>query len=308
MNTEQNNSKNFTIVVTDSGLGGLSVLAELEKELRSRNHSGRIKLVFFNSLAASDYGYNSMPDMKTKAEVFDSALNSMMNLYKPDLILIACNTLSVVFDETIFSKENRTEVIGIIDSGLEMLYEEALKNTSSSVLLLGTPTTINSHTYKNRLLKKGISEEFIIDQSCPMLETEIQRDPESETVHKMINEFLIQAKNKESKKSEKIIAALCCTHYGYSVKVFDKYLKEVFNNSYSVLNPNKKMTEFVIGKLSVRRFSVSDISVEVISQVNLKTDEISSISKILEDISPVTASALNNYTLNNSLFHYKKLN
>lgn len=308
MNRILNNSETFTIVVTDSGLGGLSVLAELEKEFRVRNRFGRIKLVFFNSLAASDFGYNSMPDMKAKAEVFDSALDSMMKLYNPDLILIACNTLSVVYEETCFSKTNTTEVLGIIDFGLQMILEATLKNKNSSVLLLGTPTTINSNEYKNRLLNNGMEDEFIINQACPLLETEIQRNPESETVHKMINEFLNEAKSKESKKSKNVIAALCCTHYGYSEKIFDKYLREVFTQGYTVINPNRKMAQFVIDKLSSRDNKTSEISVEVVSQVKLKKTEIESISKILKKISPLTASALNNYILNNSLFHYKKLN
>ena len=304
MNLNQSHFASFTIVVTDSGLGGLSVTAGLEYQLKTLNQFGKINIIFFNSLADSNFGYNSMPTPEKKAEVFDSALSAIMKLYNPDLILIACNTLSVVYEQTHFAKESKTDVLGIIDLGVEMMLEEIKGNINNSFLLLGTPTTIFSLSYYKRLIKEGIKEEFIINQSCPLLETAIQNDPESETVHRMITEFLADAKNKESENSRRIVAALCCTHYGYSEKVFYRAIKTVFEKEFTVVNPNKKMVEFVVNKLSSKRCNYSEISVEVVSQVKLKSNEIYSIVKTIKSISPVTASALNNYTYNNSLFTF----
>ena len=295
-----------TIVVTDSGLGGLSVAADLENQLRVKNNSGKFKIVFFNSLAASDFGYNSMHSMAKKSEVFDSALNSIEKLYNPDIILIACNTLSVVYDHTQFSKNTKIKVLGIIDLGIEMIMENIQKNPDDRVLLLGTPTTINSQSYQIKLIERGIKKENIISQSCPLLETEIQRNPESENVNKMINEFLTEAKKKDLINTKGIDVVLCCTHYGYSEKIFHKEVKNIFNKSYALLNPNIKMVESIIDDLKVENSNDPEISVEVVSQVKLKTEEINSISRILESISPATAKALKNYKFNEFLFNFSK--
>ena len=43
------------IVITDSGLEGLSVVAELEKRLRDQPIFENVELIFFNSLYGSEY-------------------------------------------------------------------------------------------------------------------------------------------------------------------------------------------------------------------------------------------------------------
>ena len=297
-------SEIFTIVVTDSGLGGLSVAADLERQISARNHFGKIHIVFFNAHAASGFGYNSMTTPEKKAKVFDSALNAMMNLYNPDMILIACNTLSVVYEQTQFSKQGTIDVVGIIDLGVEMILEKIDANSNATVLLLGTPTTINSFSYQNRLVAKGINEKSIVGQSCLLLETAIQQDPGSDLVVKMITEFLEEAKAYALSNNQKIVAALCCTHYGYSEIIFHTVINRIFQKEYIIVNPNKKMVEFVVEKLSLRKSDFSETSVSIVSQVKLSMIEISSIANILRTISPITASSLENYTYNTSLFEF----
>ncbi len=104
---------NVRIVITDSGLGGLSVLAELERRLRENPIFESTELIFFNSLYSSSYGYNSMMDLSEKAIVFNNALNSIEENYKPDIILVACNTLSIVYPHTNYAQNPKTEVRGL---------------------------------------------------------------------------------------------------------------------------------------------------------------------------------------------------
>jgi glutamate racemase len=303
MNKDSHNSDSYTIVVTDSGLGGISVLANLEHMLRHSKNSGKVRLIFFNALANKEFGYNSMPTNAQKSEVFNSALNAMMSMYNPDIILIACNTLSVVYDQTDFAKGSRTDVFGIIDLGIEMILEKTNAN-EDSILLFGTPTTIFSLTYHKRLVSSGITEEFIINQACPLLETEIQNDPESENVKRMIKQFSEEANRNEKRKSSRIVVGLCCTHYGYSENIFFQNLKSVFNKEVVIVNPNQRMVEAVFKKINNNSTSVSELSVEIISQVRLKQNEILSINKCIDKISPATVKALSDYTFNQNLFKY----
>ena len=126
----------MSIVVTDSGLGGLSVMAELEKNLRENPIAENIRLTFFNALADKNYGYNTMSSEKEKAVVFNSALEGMVTGYNPDIILIACNTLSVVYPKTTFAKETNINVLGIVEFGVDLVYQHLSADEQSIVILL----------------------------------------------------------------------------------------------------------------------------------------------------------------------------
>ncbi len=293
--------KNFRIVVTDSGLGGLSVAAELENRIAKLNSAGNVELIFFNSLASADLGYNDLPDMNRKAEVFDSALSAIADLYNPDLILIACNTLSVVYEFTEFAQNNNTEVLGIIESGVDSAKRNFADHTA--ILLLGTPTTIDSKVYQKRLIELGIDENLITAQSCPKLETEIQNDPFGGITSEMIKGFFNEAKQKLPMSAEKIIAVLCCTHYGYSEKLFDEHFRKRFGLPFAIVNPNLDLAQKADEKIPHDQ-GKANTSVRVISQVKLKENEITAISNILQSISEKTAEALKCYSHTPGVFEF----
>ena len=80
--------ESITIVITDSGLGGLSVLADAAEKFRQHPVFKQVNLVFFNALFTDESGYNGLQTREEKLEVFSSALQSMENLYAPDIILV----------------------------------------------------------------------------------------------------------------------------------------------------------------------------------------------------------------------------
>ena len=288
------------IVITDSGLGGLSVVGELERRLGENPIYNKAELIFFNSLFSPDYGYNSMKSITEKAGVFNNALNSMVEKFAPDLILIACNTLSVVYPHTNFAKNPKTKVVGIVESGVS-LFVENLQNSDDKLILLGTPTTINSNVYKNELIKLGISENQIINEPCLELETAIQNDPNSLETKNLIENFVTEALKQMDSVPNKIFAALCCTHYGYSENLFLEKISNQVKSKVGILNPNNTMIDFLFEN-SAKLFENMKISVKIISQVKLKENEINSLSSILGVKSPKTGLALKEYSFIDNLF------
>src|SRR5512143_2387956 len=111
-----------TLVLTDSGLGGLLVCADLERRLHESPGAGVIRLAYVNAWPEEGCGYNDLPDIIARADVFDRALTAMMS-FDPAVIVIACNTLSVVYGETAFSRAPRVPVEGILDAGVELFFE-----------------------------------------------------------------------------------------------------------------------------------------------------------------------------------------
>jgi len=294
------------ILITDSGLGGLSVAADVDKKLNLFKPFKEAEIIFFNSLPSHNKGYNSMKDIKQKAIVFDSALKSMIENYNPDIILIACNTLSVVYPETEFSKSAKIPVIGIVELGVELMNDSLKNNPGSNVFIIGTPTTVNSYSHKKKLLAKGISEDIIYSQPCKNLESEIQEDTKSKAVYELLDKYSLEMKSKIKSSYTKTFIGLCCTHYGYAFNLIDSVMKSKFGNNVELLNPNSKMGDLLITDTNHLRFDKTITTVKVVTQVDISEQENKSLGKLLGKESIKTEQALKDYILNEKLFEYKK--
>jgi len=294
--------KALKLLFSDSGLGGISIMAEIANYLIKEKPVEYVELIFFNSTPDKIIGYNKMKSEAEKISVFNSALYSMKKKFNPDHIFIACNTLSVIYEKTKFAMNESVPVWNIVDFGLISIIEKLSINDNSIVIILGTPTTIKLNTYKIKLIEKGIDEERIINQSCPDLESEIQKNPESsETqnlIYKYLNETLQQIKNEDAK----IFIALCCTHYGFAEKVFDFVLKDMGINNFEIINPNKKMVERIKSNFSGKTSDGFQLKCKVVSKVFFYEEELNSISKQIENISPLVAESLRKYELIEDLF------
>lgn len=77
--------KQITLLVTDSGLGGLSVCAGMAARFANDARYERIHLVYFNAWPEQDRGYRHYPDPADRSKVFDNALAAMAK-YTPDHI------------------------------------------------------------------------------------------------------------------------------------------------------------------------------------------------------------------------------
>lgn len=299
------NKKKITIVITDSGLGGMSVCAGVENKLKAIKSFEEVNLIYFNSHAEKGKGYNSMPNIEMKAEVFDEALISMEKNYSPDIILTACNTLSVVYPYTKFAKTSQTPVLGIVDFGVAMLLDELKKNETAQVLILGTPTTINSDSHRQKLIKNGVVDKKIITQACPNLESEIQDNPKSDAVRKLIKQYLSEAIQKSDNSSNPILAALCCTHYGFSKEIFESEFQEITFRKALMLNPNELMINSIVLEENINKYTYTKINVSVVSRVTFSESEIESIGGLINAIAPLLSEALKNYEHNPNLFDFK---
>lgn len=160
-------AETITIAVTDSGLGGLAVMAEAAARLKAAGLYRRVDLVFFNALFTDQGGYNSLPTREEKIRVFDAALQGLEKTVRPDLILVACNTLSVLLPDTPFARETKIPVRGIVEPGVGMFKRAMEKTPEATLLLFGTETTIAEDSHRKALLAVGIPAGRIVVQACP---------------------------------------------------------------------------------------------------------------------------------------------
>jgi len=131
----------LSLVITDSGMGGLSICADIVKGLQARRAYRSVAVTYFNAWPEQNRGYNLLPGMAERIRVFERALDAMLR-FEPDRILIACNTLSALYPDTPFSRKAPVPVTDIIGFGVEQMHAYLCAKADSRVILLGTPTTI----------------------------------------------------------------------------------------------------------------------------------------------------------------------
>lgn len=289
-----------TIVVIDSGLGGLSVFFELSKLLEPGGIAKENILIFVNALYDKDYGYNDMKTDEEKISMLDWVLKSIDLRFNPDYIVVACNTLSVLLNKTDFYKEKSEKLFGIIEPALDFIGSVCIRNPNNNFIILGTPTTIKSGVYQNKLRELGQDENRIVSIACPKLETEIQRDPESETVMDMLENYLFEAKDMLPKEDADTFILLGCTHYSVvlpSILTIAEYAD--LKNTTALDTAFIQAISFVSGKGLCKESSISH---SVYSRVPLFEDGNTLMLDELEIVSPKAYSAAMNYIYDPDLF------
>ena len=142
------------IGVFDSGVGGLTVLNALRKQLPSEN------LLYLGDTARVPYGTKSADSVTRYAE--QAAAGLIERGIK--LLVIACNTASAVAVEPMQALYPDLLVIGVVVPGAQ-----ACCNTSKnkSVGVIATESTVNNRAYHNAI--KAIAPEMqVTAQACSL--------------------------------------------------------------------------------------------------------------------------------------------
>ena len=301
--------EDVTILVTDSGLGGLSVAADLASRLPESGVFKNARIVFFNSLFHNRSGYNSLKSEEEKIRIFNIALETMAKKYQPDLLLIACNTLSVIYDRTPFSQRAKFPVIGIVETGVDEIAREFDRQPDATAIIFATVTTIAANSHKNQLVGRGYPPNQIIGQACHRLAGSIERGYDSEETIKYIEQFVTEALSQiESanwRTDAPIFASLNCTHYGYSIQQFKNVFAAAGYPGIVIIDPNPKMADFLFEQSRLNRFPATTVTVEIVSKTEITPDKLASLGSLLELTSPETADALYNYQFDPELFDAK---
>ena len=279
------------ILITDSGVGGLSVVAYAERFVRTRGSTERVELTFANAAPANDYGYNSMPSREAKLETFDRFLTNVTQRYEPDFIYVACNTLSVLLPDTPYFRNAAIPVKGIVETGAGLLLRELERVPNSTVMIFGTQTTIDAGAYPRFLGEHGIDASRIVSQACPGLADTISEDREGTKTKSEIGRWVDAAIAKLQRRDTPVVACLACTHYGYRKDVFAAALAEAGIRA-TVINPNEEAP----GDLFDTRGGPNhDVEVRFVTRYAIPAATIDALTWFLNDISPATVAAMKNF-------------
>lgn len=200
---------NQPIGVFDSGVGGLSVLLEIQKLLPNENY------IFLADQARIPYGE------KTPEELEKISLNVGNFLHKEGvkMIVVACNTATCHGIDAL----RNTLPIPIV--GTVPAIKPALENSKTGkVGVISTPMTSKSKTLKDLIDKYGNGNK-VVNIGCPGLEDIVERgDINSEDTKKLLNRYLDSFRNTGID-----YLVLGCTHYPFLKRNIKDYLGDRVN-------------------------------------------------------------------------------
>jgi glutamate racemase len=294
------------IVITDSGLGGLSVCAALERGLRLAARPGRVRLTYVNAWPFEDRGYNDLPDEEERADVFDAALARIARM-EPGRILVACNTLSILYPRTEFSRRASVPVHGIVDAGVDLCARSLTEAPDSAIVILGTKTTIESRVHETRLEARGVGPRRVAAVSCHGLAGAIERDVDGPRTTELVAACAARAA-RAAPPGTPLFLGLCCTHYGYIAARLVDAVAGLTSRRVRALDPNLPLAASLLADAPFfeaagcaadsgvpGRGESAGASVEVMSKVSLADTARAGIARLVAPVSPATASALLSY-------------
>ncbi len=284
------------IVITDSGVGGLSVVAYAERFVRISGFSEPVRLTFVNAAPENDYGYNSMPTREEKLETFDRFLRNVTQRFAPDSIYVACNTLSVLLPDTQYFLAAPIPVKGIVETGAGLLLRELEADPGSVAMIFGTQTTIDAGAYPRLLGQRGIESSRIISQACPGLADTISEDRQGERTRVEIRKWVAASIEASQRSDAPVVAYLACTHYGYRQEFFSAAFAEAAIRA-RVVNPNERVVDDLFGTRSDARGDGAnrDVDVAFVTRYAIPDATIEALTWFLRDLSPRTVAAMQNF-------------
>jgi glutamate racemase len=280
------------ILITDSGVGGLSVVAYAERFVRTHGLSEPVRLTFANAAPANDYGYNSMPSREEKLATFDRFLRNVTERFAPDSIYVACNTLSVLLPDTPYFSNAAILIQGIVETGVDLLLRALEADPRSVAMIFGTQTTIDAGTYPRLLAERGVEPSRIVSQACPGLADTISEDREGTKTRAEIRGWVGAAIKKMQHAGAPVVACLACTHYGYRKDLFAAAFEEAGIGA-MVVNPNESAVNDIFGQQ--RKGSNRDAEVKFVTRYAIPDTTVEALTYFLNEISPRTVDAMQNF-------------
>lgn len=297
----------LTIVITDSGLGGLSVVADAERKFKEHKAFREVELVFVNALFSLNGGYNALRTREQQLAVFSRALSAMQERYSPDLILVACNTLSVLAPDTAFVRGSDVPVAGIVETGVSQIAARLEDRPDARNIMFATRTTVDEGTHLAKLRERGIADEQFVAQACPQLSMYIEQGFDAMDTELLIDAYVDEALSGMGEQSGSLTVSFNCTHFGYSLPAWQLAFESRGVEVEAFLDPNTRMVDFLLPDALAERFPESEITVRAVSMVEIPESGIESIGRYLHGVSPDTETALRGYGRVPDLFEWRSL-
>jgi glutamate racemase len=207
-------SNTAPVGVFDSGVGGLSVLRELRKQLPHED------LIYFADQAHVPYGPRSMEEIQS----FSKAITQFLLDQDAKLIVVACNTASAAALQHL--RETFPQIPFV---GMEPAVKPAAEQTASGVVgVLATPATFQGRLYAS-VVERFAQDVTILKDTCAGLVEEIEAGRLDGTETRRILETALTPMLSAGIDT----VVLGCTHYPFVIPL----IQEIVGPDVRVIDP-----------------------------------------------------------------------
>ena len=213
------------IGVFDSGVGGLTVVREIMRNLPSE------KIVYFGDTARVPYGSKS----KETVIRYSRQIIRFLQEQQVKAIVVACNTASAFALDTV-RDEFDIPIIGVIESGAKVA---AARTRNKRVGIIGTVGTVGSGIHA-QYLKKLDSEITVFGKACPLFVPLVEEG----WLHDPVTVEVASRYLKELQDKDVDTLILGCTHY----PLIRSTIRQVMGEEVCLVNPAYE-TALELGKL-----------------------------------------------------------
>ena len=206
------------IGVFDSGVGGLTVVKELLRQLPGEN------IIYFGDTARVPYG------IRSRETVIRFSVEDVLFLLRQDikLICVACNTASSVALPVI-KNHFKVPVVGVITPGAR---EAVYASRNKRIGVIGTRGTIKSRAYESEI-KQLDPHALVTAVACPMFVPFVEEGfTDEEEVVSVARRYLLPLKDA---RVDTLI--LGCTHY----PILRPVIKKVMGASVTLIDSAKQV-------------------------------------------------------------------
>jgi glutamate racemase len=206
--------KNAPVGVFDSGVGGLTVVREITRQLPDEN------IVYFGDTARVPYGSKS----KENIIRFSRQIIRFLQTREVKAIVIACNTASALALDTV-RKSFDLPILGVIAPGARAAVE-ATQNGRIGVI--GTDATVRSGMYE-KIIHSMRPDLSVIEKACPLFVPLVEEGFKEHHIAEEVIDYYLRS----IKESQIDTMILGCTHYPLLRSGIRKYMGEKIH----IVNP-----------------------------------------------------------------------
>lgn len=208
------NNKENPIGVFDSGVGGLTVVKEIIRQIPNE------RIVYFGDTARVPYGSKS----KNTITKYTRQIIRFLQTYDVKAIVVACNTASACALEEV-EKELEVPIIGVVKPGAKAAVD---RTQNGKIGIIATESTINSEMYE-RFIRQRNEQITVLGKACPLFVPLVEEGLwEDSITYEMTRRYL-----KELLREDIDTLILGCTHY----PLLKKTIGDVVGEKVALVNP-----------------------------------------------------------------------
>lgn len=208
------NKNTAPIGVFDSGVGGLTVVREIVRQLPNEN------IVYFGDTARVPYGSKSQNTIIR----FSEQIIRFLKTKEVKAIVIACNTASALALDAV-RDEFDIPIMGVIVPGARAAVETT---QNRKVGVVATDATVRSGMYTKIIQEMDPSIE-VVEKACPLFVPLVEEGLKKHQVTQLMIQYYLES----MKKTDIDAMILGCTHY----PLLRSRIREYMGENIQIVNP-----------------------------------------------------------------------